>query len=159
MARTIYPKTRVLPGVNEGEIKGGSSQFHVSQIGPDQVRPKSSDSTGRARYPEAEAYHPSLRRPGLDGAQLFDRFTGPGLLKLPVGENEQADDNRRWRSRCFRIGAHHVRSGRLSGRAELRYGGAPLGDQAISGKIRLTESFISTVTSGEREAKNLFLTI
>jgi hypothetical protein len=142
--------------VNEGDIEGGPSQLHGPQIGTDQVRPKSSDSTARARYPEAEAYHSSLRRPGLDCAQFFDRFAGPGFLKLPVAENEQADDNRRWRSCCFRIGAHHIRSGRVSGWAELRHEGATLGDQAISAKIRLTEVSISNMTSGKKEANNLF---
>jgi len=102
---------------------------------------KISDSIGRARHPEGEAYRPSLRRPSLDGTQLFGRFADLGFLKLPVGENEQGDDNCRWRSCCFRIGAHYVRIGRLSGREELRYEGAALGDQAISGKIRLIEVF------------------
>ncbi len=89
-------------------------------------------------YLEAATWHASLRRLSLNGDELFDRFAEPGFLELSVGEIEQADDNRSRRPCCFLIGAHHVRGGRLSGRTELRDGGAALGDQAISGKIRLT---------------------
>jgi hypothetical protein len=48
------------------------------------VRSEGADSAGRARYTEAEVYRPSLRRPGLSGAQLFDRFARLGFPRLPV---------------------------------------------------------------------------
>ena len=130
---------RLSPEVNEGDAEGGPSRLRGTQIGPDQVRPESSDSTGPTGNSEAEAHQASLRRPGLDGAQRSDRSAGPGFVDLLVGENGQADDHRRWRSCRFRTGAHHLRIGRFSGRAELRHRGAPLGDQAIPGKTRLTE--------------------
>ncbi len=65
----------------------------------------------------------------------------PTLAFLSYLSVKMSDDNCCWRSRCFRIGTHYVRSGRLSGREELRYEGAALGDQTISGKIRLIEVF------------------
>ena len=137
--------------MNEGEIGCAPSQVLGPQVSPDQIRSKSSVSTGgRVIYPEAEAWHASLYRPGLNDDQLFDRFAGPGLLELPVGESKQADDNHCWRRCRFLNGAHRVRGRRLSGRAELRQADAALGDQTISAKIRLTEFLISNVRSGKQ---------
>jgi len=128
--------------VNEGEIISDPSQVFCPLVGADQVRSKIPDQTGRAINLEAATSHASLRRPSLTGDELFDRFADPGFLELYVGEIEQADDNRSRRPCYFLIGAHYVRDGRLSGRAELRSGGAALGDQAIFAKIRVTGIFL-----------------
>jgi hypothetical protein len=129
--------------VNEGEIGYAPSQVLGPKVSPDQIRSKGAVPTGEwAIYLEAEAWHTSLHRPGLNDDQLFDGFADPGLLRLSVGENKQADDNRRWRPRRIITGAHRVRGRRLSGREELRYGYGALGDQTISAKNRLTEILI-----------------
>lgn len=123
--------------VNEGEIISGPNQVFCPLVGADQVRSKIPDQTGRVINLEAATWHASLRRFSLTGGELFDRFSGPGFLELSVGEIEQADDNRGRRPCYFLVGAHYVRGGRLSGRAELRSRGAALGDQAIFAKILL----------------------
>ena len=68
-------------------------------------------------------------------------FAGSGFPELSVCEIEQTDDNRNRRPCCYHIGAHHVWGGRLSGRAELRFKAAAIGNQTISAKIRVNNIF------------------
>ena len=135
--------------INEGEIISVPSQVFCPKIGADKVRSKIPDQTRRPIYLETTTWHSCLRRVSPNGNEFFNRFAGPGSLELSVGEIEQADDNRSRRPCCFLIGAHHVRGGRLSGRTELRFRGAAMGDQAISAKIRVTEIFIFTMISNK----------
>ncbi len=133
--------------LNEGEINGVPSKITCLYIGPNQVRPRISEQSRWAIYFEAETRQARLRWLSLNGDEFFIRFAGRGFSQLFVYEIEQANDNRNRRPCCHHICAHHVWGGRLSGRAELCFKGAAMGNQTVSAKIRVTVIFIFTMTT------------